>query len=476
MSMAAAFEGRIGESLLVRSQFISSFKQLGPPDHMHIINSDKDVMAGDKTDGYKQSCFLHLVGLDNSSVSSMAATIARILNSQNIKAWFEDQSVIKGTLSTFNPFSAVDVRVQVSLPGGVHSYGVNQQGHEVKIEEFSELFWHELYVVSVLRSYTLDVPVSSTLGPLFRENVFPDERSIIKFLKSAHYVYSESSTTFAVNSEDGNFLLFYIKKILNDLGRNDLMLDWIEGSKYGLPKLYYDRFIKVAYLQGLINTQQEQLAFNELAEIFDYGNNHEDLSSVLHFEFHYLKAKSDFKSLQIVSKMLIKISPQNAKVWLDYATILIKLREFGSALIVLNSCPMIHFDDEPKIEFYRTLKPSARYCPIRENIDLLEELTLIPDGTDSKYLKKQRQYQSMPKFLKLAYGILVNVVEELSWDGFLELRNLVFVMEQQNLIDSEDSKRLCERWLDDLFIVFYFNIASLRRFKNVFWLQERAQI
>eukprot|EP00835_Amoeboradix_gromovi_P000431 NODE_15_length_42055_cov_0.634117.p9 type:complete len:461 gc:universal NODE_15_length_42055_cov_0.634117:2404-1022(-) len=451
MSNAVAFESHIGESLLIRNQFINSFKQLGPPDHLHIINCDGDVNAGDKTDDYKQSCFLHLVGLDNSSVSSMAATIARLLTTQNLKAWFDDLTVIRGTLSTFNPFSAIDVRVQVSLPGGVFSYGINQDDQKVDIDKFQDIFWHEIYVVSILRSWSLEPPVSSTLGPLYRENVFPDERSIIKFLKSAYHVYSESSTTFEVHSFDGNFLICYVKSILNALGRSDLLLKWVDGSLFNLPPLEIDEFTNLAYLQGLVFASRQSEAFNKLKIDFDS----ERSTSQLYFEYDFLFNRKDFNLANKIAKLLVLKQSSNALSWLNYASTQIELDLHEDALISLNSAPVNNYQPNPEMEFYKTLKPASRFCHVRENVDLLEQLTLIPDGTAQEPLSNP--------ILKSVYRILAKMAAKLTWDGLLTLRNKIFVMETEDMIFLPENQRLCEKWLDDLFLVLVVNLDVVQR-------------
>ena len=445
---AVAFETHVGESLLTRNQFLNSFKQLGPPDHLHIINSESDVSAGDKTDDYKQSCFMHLVGLDNSSVSSMAATIAKLLTSKNLKAWFDEQTSIKGTLSTFNPFSAIDVRIQVSLPGGVHSYGVDANDKQINIDEFKDLFWHELYVVSILRAHTLPTPVSSTLGPLYRENVFPDEKTLLKFLKSAYFVYLESSPNFAVHPLQGNFLLSHIKSILNDLGRMDLLSKWIDGSLFKELTPLIDQpdpYLPLAMIHGLAASHQQAMAFKHLQQ----------LPTLLHLLFyqHILKSNHNHPMCSKVYKAILFQQPSHPQVWLNYAHCLVTLEDYELALIALNSCPISNHDALPSIEFYRTPKPTARFCHIREHIDVLEQLTLIPDGSDSKFLSNSKQYAAMPGVLKETYQLLCKMTHTLTWDGLLKVRNKVFVMDTQDSQPQQPPQRLCEKWLDDLFLV-----------------------
>ena len=121
---------------------------------------------------------------------------------------------------------------------------------------------------------------------------------------------------------------------------------------------------------------------------------------------------------------------------------------------------MSNFESAPKVEFYRTIKPLARYCHVRENVDILEQLTLIPDGSSSEFLQHTRLFESLPSILQSAHGLLVKIANEVSWEKLLEMRNAVFVMESsEEMVNlNAEQKRLCEKWLDDLFLVLCIHL------------------
>lgn len=55
------------------------------------------------------------------------------------------------SLSCYNAFSRVDMRVQVQIPGTVESYCVDERGNKL---EATEEHWLETYLCSVLRAYS----------------------------------------------------------------------------------------------------------------------------------------------------------------------------------------------------------------------------------------------------------------------------------------------------------------------------------
>lgn len=81
-----------------------------------------------------------------------------------------------------------------------------------------------------------------------------------------------------------------------------------------------------------------------------------------------------------------------------------------------------------------------------ENIDLLSRNTMANQHSPSS---------------SKAYYLLMNIVSDIGWNGLLELRSKVFVMEREYVQNTSELnhdfkyKRLCERWLDDLFLDLY---------------------
>lgn len=89
---------------------------------------------------------------------------------------------------------------------------------------------------------------------------------------------------------------------------------------------------------------------------------------------------------------------------------------------------------------------------------------------------------SLKSTFRKAYSLLADIVHKLGWEGMLSIRSKVFVMEEEwrrdpklvkqdneNINPNDDStstdgefrkKRLCERWLDNLFMLLYEDMKA----------------
>ncbi|SCW00743.1 LAFE_0C10968g1_1 [Lachancea fermentati] len=76
-------------------------------------------------------------------------------------------------------------------------------------------------------------------------------------------------------------------------------------------------------------------------------------------------------------------------------------------------------------------------------------------------LRRNSMAKQLSWSLSQVYGLVMFIVSSIGWNSFLELRSKTFVMEREylgtrrTLTQEIKSKRLCERWLDDLFLDIY---------------------
>ncbi|WAQ87830.1 hypothetical protein PtA15_8A737 [Puccinia triticina] len=116
------FEVELGESLISRTEFLTSFRELGPPDLCHLIKTTSK--PGSKppttTNGVERDLgsYHYVSGADASSSASLAAYL-------------------------------VDVRVEVKIPGGVDAYLIDLRGEK---HEPTPVIWTETYVSAILRA------------------------------------------------------------------------------------------------------------------------------------------------------------------------------------------------------------------------------------------------------------------------------------------------------------------------------------
>lgn len=88
--------------------------------------------------------------------------------------------------------------------------------------------------------------------------------------------------------------------------------------------------------------------------------------------------------------------------------------------------------------------------------------------TDLKLLARNTISKQINWFHERVYELLVQITSTIGWNGLLHLRSKIFIMEKEYIGDSQldiranermprglKEKRLCERWLDQLFLDLY---------------------
>ena len=76
-------------------------------------------------------------------------------------------------------------------------------------------------------------------------------------------------------------------------------------------------------------------------------------------------------------------------------------------------------------------------------------------------LERNASKNRLPHYMEQMYRLLMKITNALGWNGLLELRSSIFVMESEH-IDYQNKtnpavrkKRMCEKWLDSLFMEVY---------------------
>lgn len=137
------FEDDAHQVLAIRTDSLQSLRELGPPDLLHLTKQPAKSNSASK----QFAVYHHVTGVDASSSASLAAYINTLVYSPADK----QNKVTSGLYCCYNAFSRVDMRVQVTIPGTVESYCVDERGNKM---EATEEHWLETYLCSVLRAYS----------------------------------------------------------------------------------------------------------------------------------------------------------------------------------------------------------------------------------------------------------------------------------------------------------------------------------
>lgn len=508
-------ESDVGESVNVRTAALSTFKELGPPDLVHL--SKTSPKATTKING----TYHYVTGVDTSSSSAVAAyfnTLTFSLGEEQI--WFGKHAGWKihtGIYCSYNAFSRVDVRVLVKIPGGVETYVVDGAGDK---HPASDDQWLETYLSAMLRALLFSddeaysfISYWCRLNPF--ENVSP--KLSARFLDAFETLFFKGPTLGCVAEVQtptlaNNYLVDGFFKFVKITGLYEPALKVLERLSKVEPEA------QSIWARTLLLANEEVKAVQVLHSGILQSPRDQNLLQ-LQAEYCLKKGKLDW-ALDCAVRA-VNAAPSEFLPWSQLVQIYTKLGDYEQALLTLNSCPMstAREQDLPKLP-----QPAKAHFPLPTD-GVLEEIWTINDNDD--------QNTSDPGLLKLpaptlrstfakAYELLTDIASKIGWDALLKYRSNVFIMEEeyrndkkvrherhasttskttiqngngtlnsqpeseqpqepatssadQNRLNAEltpttsnvsnkdetdesnkmKSKRLCERWLDNLFMVLY---------------------
>lgn len=248
-------------------------------------------------------------------------------------------------------------------------------------------------------------------------------------------------------------------------------------------------------------------------------NNKRD-SELLLLQTQFLLDKRRYDLALSSAKQAVKSSPSDFKTWAALVKVYTKLNDFENALLTLNSCPMNSHKEKFSLKRVIPLKGGADDLHLPSPVDVtLDEVSNLQSSSIALEQKSlDPQLANLPaanlkSTFANAYDLLTEIVIKTGWEALLKYRAKVFVMEEEYRKDrngshtrgnseiaipdapengatgaSDDSstlavkspkkevnglsdegddaehefkkKRLCERWLDNLFMLLYEDLRA----------------
>ncbi|CAB10092.2 exomer complex ChAPs family (Chs5p-Arf1p-binding) protein Bch1 [Schizosaccharomyces pombe] len=484
-------ETRVNESLDARSKSIAQFKELGPPDQVNTIKVNA------KNPSKEVGTYHFVSGVDASSSASLAAYLNTLSYSlDKSQQWFGKGNawrVSHGVYCCYNVFSQVDVRVEAKIPGGVDTYAIDENGQKHIVDA---RMWTEAYMSEVLRSLLYSDDTNSRFAGHRRFNPIPNPDAELRFFEAAEQLFTlgytlGSSSEVRVPTHVNNHLVRGIFAYLKQTCRYSAALNLFEKLRVSIPEvsvLLAELYLLMDHEVHAVRILHDSLLKQRMS------------ASLLIVQVKFLISKERYDLALICAKRAVHASPSEFATWACLADVYLHLEDFKSALLALNSCPMYTYYERDAYP----LPPSARaHLPFPVNFPK-EELevennaqngyTVSTEITDP-YLARLPSPSLRGTFAK-AYEMLTLICAKIGWDELLRVRSAVFVMEEeyrslnditegnaspdQNEVAEESvaeevvgldkpetsvgslpknatvqSKRLCERWLDNLFMVLY---------------------
>ncbi|KAH8102294.1 chaps-domain-containing protein [Cristinia sonorae] len=413
------FEVELGESLTARTESLSTFRELGPPDLVHVVKSTG--RSGQRDIG----TYHYVSGVDASTSASVAAYINSLTYTMEDDAgWFSKGSGWKlrsGCYCCFNAFSRVDVRVDVKIPGGVNPYVVDLRGER---HEATPEIWLETYLSGMLRAilysddpnYWLDA--YRKLDPVRA----PDEEQ--KFLRAAEQLFSKgwqvgSDPEIQVATVVSNHLTNAIMKYFGDSGRYQHAANLFEKVIVKEPE------VSSLLAKSYIGMHQEVRAVQIMATAMKQNP---QSYTLLHVQCDFLKSKGNFEWALKLARQAVNCAPSEFVTWEKLTDLYIEMGQYENALLTLNSCPMFTYNGR---DAHRTLPAARIHLPPNGTI-----VDILPERT------KTENDEADPALLRLpapglrgtwarAYSLLTRLVSKIGWDELLKTRSAVFVMEEE---------------------------------------------
>lgn len=478
--------------------------------------------------------YYYVTGVDNSSTSSVAAYLNELINisnnpspEQNIAAdhsrfgqtaaataawlfgWNQaPQQVHMGVYCTYNAFNRTDLRVMFKIPGSVETYTVDEEGNKWTLEntEFAQREWRMAWVSSLLRALLFDDQYSANQdGPKVKYwcRLNPlDQMTDPKFEHMFFNVFQEfflqgpslglspttiddqnvlTQPTLACNSLVDGFLK-YVQLSPNSfepaLAALDALLATAAHSED--ESAITTAVLTVKAKLYLMNNQEIQ-AIQIMCNTVNGTYKESAASHLLDLQAGYCMAKGKYSWALACAMKAVKCEPTEFKGWATMVRIYSLMNEYELALVTLNACPVETTALSTKaMDFTVTPPPRSEYYPTPDR-ELLEDLwNQPPDAND--VLPGPR----LTGLYTEAYRLLAAIAQTTGWDDLLKYRSRAFIMEDEyqqmnkrysKVIEKPKpilpkvTKRLCERWLDDLFMVLYedLRVYTLWRAEHLYF-------
>ncbi|AET37698.1 ChAPs family protein Ecym_1472 [Eremothecium cymbalariae DBVPG len=494
-----------GFALEQRKAKLAQFQDLGPPD---LISISKYISSSGKNSSHKRATsvsqdissqepaeklkgvigtYLYCTGADTSDPTSIAVFLKSIADciSEEPQIWFGKQKpfkVSKISYCTWNIFRQCDVNVTVHIPGTVQSFVVDVRGELLQLDESEhDLLWAETFISGVARTLMMmldnfeDGEVNSVvetriLNPFTSSEIGDIATSFITLFPLVYHQGPRLGAPPHIGciSHTNNYLvetLLQLARLTNNFEPCRHMLEKLRPSN---PE------VVVVLSRLLIQADREVDAIKMIHKELSSDETTEYNSELLCIETEFLlDRKNDLELARDTSQAAVNSAPSEFWPWYLLVKSFTALGDIENALLTLNTCPMSPLKE--KYVFKRiitvTQESGNLHLPLPVDV-ILEEVTgLNSQDVIAEHKSVDPALTNLPAAnlksnFQLAYSLLAEIAKKTGWEPLLKYRAKLFVMEEEYQsastpsIDSETpqglrSKRLCERWLDNLFMLIY---------------------
>ncbi|RPD57000.1 chaps-domain-containing protein [Lentinus tigrinus ALCF2SS1-7] len=421
------FEVELGESLVARTESLSTFRELGPPDLVHVLKTSG--RSGQRDLG----SYHYVSGVDASSSASLAAYINSLTyNIEDDSGWFTKGTswkVKNGCYCCFNAFSRVDVRVDVKIPGGVQAYVVDLRGE--RHEATSEI-WQETFLSALLRAILYSDDPTYWLEAYRKLDPITNPEGELRFLQAAEALFMKgwqvgSDPEIQVATVVSNHLTAAIMKYFGDSGRYQYAANLFEKITAKEPE------VASLLAKSYLGMNEEVKAVQIMASAIKQTP---QSYTLLHVQCEFLRSKGKHEWALKLARQAVNCAPSEFVTWEKLTECYIDLGQYENALLTLNSCPMFTYNGR---DAHRNLTPARVHLPPKGTIVeiLPERMKTDDDEADPALLRLPAP--GLRGTWARAYSLLTRLVSQIGWDELLKTRSSVFVMEEEYRMQKAQS-------------------------------------
>ncbi|KAI0075971.1 chaps family protein [Panus rudis PR-1116 ss-1] len=412
------FEVTLGEAVTARTESLTTFRELGPPDLVYVTKSTGRSGQPDL------GSYHYLSGIDASSLAPLASYLNTLIPAMPEEAgWFSKNTwkVTGGTYCCYNAFSRADLRVETRFPGGVYAYVVDLRGER---HQPTEDFWTETYLTAMMRAilYSDDptywVDGYRKLDPVYTPE---EERRFIKAIESYFLRGWQvgSDPEIQVATVISNHLTTAVFKYFGDAGRYGQIANIFEKLVAQEPEII------TLLARAFIGMNEEVKAIQLMADAI---KKMPQCYTLLHVQCDFLRSKGNYEWALQIAKQAVNCAPSEFVTWEKLTDCYIDLGQYEAALLTLNSCPMFTWNGR---DSHRNLPAAHIHLPKKSAI-----VEILPDRGPTDDDKADPTLIRLPApglrgTWARAYTLLTRLVSKIGWDELLKTRSAVFVMEEE---------------------------------------------
>ena len=428
----------------------ATFRDLGPPDLCHLVKSNQKQKVG---------TYHQVQGVEASSSATFSAYINSLSYLSTPKSGWK---ITNGTFCCFNAFSRVDVRVEVTIPGGVEAYILDLQGKMHTIPN-QEILWSETNCSAVLRAI-LDPYTYSELenGIMIRRlDPIPNLSVERRFLESAKAEFFKgwqlgSDNHVQVPTVTNNHLACGITKYFTCTRR------FAEAARFFEPLYEEDAEVGSLLAKAYLSSNEELKAVKVM---FATSKVQPIPVDFLLVQIDFLISKNQDQKALYLAQMAVTRAPLEFRTWAKLTELYIHMEDYESALLALNSCPMYTFPEPDAHNF----PPAAKaHLPLKDGKIDYDPKT-APNNSGALYEENNIDQNNLHPELRrlvsvnlrgtfaLAYQLLIEITTKSSWDDLLKIRSKVFVMEEEyrihrstNIVEKDEDGKPIEEEMETI--------------------------